>query len=329
MPIIKKNEKLTWADGKVVKDVLDEIYKEKHGEQAVKGKGEVKKTPQQGEKKIVIAEKKEDVVDEKVLDPSKYKELRINQMENLKKHNIDPYPHKFYKTCDLSAYNKKYDHLKPQEQLTDVESVVGRITTRRDQSSKLIFFDITEEGSKLQVLTNFNFYEDKGKWEILMSSLRPGDVIGVHGFPSRSKTNELSIVPKEIIILAPCLHMIPNKLTEIETRYRNRHLDMLVHQDVIKTFQSRSKIISFVRNFFDKRGFLEVETPMMSVLAGGATAKPFITHHNSLGVDLFMRVATELYLKQLIIGGMHKVYEIGKNYRNESIDTTHNPEFTY
>jgi len=117
-------------------------------------------------------------------------------------------------------------------------------------------------------------------------------------------------------------------LKDMETRYRSRHLDMLVNANVVKTFQTRSLIIQQIRRFFDDKGFLEVETPTMGVLAGGATAKPFITFHNSLGVNLFMRVAPELYLKQLIIGGMHKVYEIGKNYRNEGIDITHNPEFT-
>lgn len=266
--------------------------------------------------------------EEEKLDASKYRELRLQQIDQLKKQGVDPYPHKFQKTLDLCQFVNKYQTLQAKEQLTDVESIVGRINHRRDASAKLIFFAIVEDGAKLQVLCNFAHYADQEKWNTVLSALRPGDVIGVHGYPARSNTGELSIVPREVVILAPCLHMIPHKLIEIETRYRNRHLDMLVHPKVVQNFQTRSRIISFVRDFFNNRGFLEVETPMMSVLAGGATAKPFITTHNDLGIELFMRVAPELYLKQLIIGGMHKVYEIGKNFRNESIDTTHNPEFT-
>jgi lysyl-tRNA synthetase class 2 len=325
MPVIKKSEKLAFADGKVVKDILDEVYVQKFGERVAVSKAAKKPAtaPTSGAKV-----EKEAAVDETTLDPSKYRELRIAQVEKLKKQGIDPYPHKFHKTIELPAFGPKYEHLTIGEQLSTTERIVGRIALRRDSSSKLVFIVIAEIDTKLQVLANFTFYENKEKWAIILDALRPGDVIGVIGHPARSKTGELSIVPNEIIILAPCLHMIPTKLQEIETRFRSRHLDMLVHPKVVRTFQMRSKIISFVRNFFDKRGFLEVETPTMGVLAGGATAKPFVTHHNDLGVDLFMRVAPELYLKQLIIGGMNKVYEIGKNYRNEGIDTTHNPEFT-
>lgn len=326
MTAVKKNDKLAFADGKVVKDILDEVYTQKFGERS---SGKAKKPAATSTPTPTDAKKeKEEVIDEKVLDPSKYRELRINQVENLKKQGVDPFPHKFHKTVDLAVYKTKYAHLAPSEQLTTTESVVGRILVRRDNSSKLIFLKISEDASDVQVLCNFTFYEDKAKWDIILTPLRHGDIIGVVGFPSRSKTGELSIVPKEIKLLSPCLHMIPSTLLDVERRYRNRHLDMLVHPNVVKTFQIRSKIISFIRDFFNKRGFLEVETPTMGVLAGGATAKPFITHHNDLGIDLFMRVAPELYLKQLIIGGMNKVYEIGKNYRNEGIDTTHNPEFT-
>jgi len=208
------------------------------------------------------------------------------------------------------------------------ERVVGRILFRRDLSNKLLFLKINQDGHHLQVLVNFAFYEDKAKWDLIIQFLRIGDIIAAVGNPTRSKKGELSLIPVEIVILSPCLHMIPRKILDVEARYRSRHLDMLVHPNVVATFQTRSKIITFIRNFFNLRGYLEVETPTMSILAGGATAKPFITHHNDLDIDLFMRVAPELYLKQLVIGGMNKVYEIGKNYRNEGIDATHNPEFT-
>jgi lysyl-tRNA synthetase class 2 len=263
------------------------------------------------------------------LDANQYRELRIAAVESLKRQGVDPYPHKFQRSIDLKEYVEKYNHLKDEEVLKETtERVVGRIMFRRDLSNKLIFLKINQDGHHLQVLVNYAFYEDKEKWDVIIQFLRIGDIIAAVGHPSRSKKKELSIIPVEIVILSPCLHMIPRKILDIESRYRSRHLDMLVHPNVVATFQTRSKIITYVRNFFNLRGYLEVETPTMSILAGGATAKPFITHHNDLDIDLFMRVAPELYLKQLVIGGMHKVYEIGKNYRNEGIDATHNPEFT-
>jgi len=328
MPLLKKHEKLMWADGKSVKDSLDEEFARRFGERSNTGKA---KKPAENQEQATQTKKSDKTEPKKLeeLDPSKYREIRIAQIENLKSQGIDPYPHKFEKTISLEEYRAKYDYLtKDQEVKDQPQRIVGRIVNRRDQSEKLIFLVIQEGAHRVQVLANWSQYEDKAKWDLILTVLRVGDIIGAIGFPCRSKTNELSLTPEEIILLAPCLHMIPHKLQDMETRYRQRHLDMLVHGDVIKTFQIRSKIIAFIRNFFNQRGFLEVETPTMGVLAGGATAKPFITHHNDLGVDLFMRVAPELYLKQLIIGGMHKVYEIGKNYRNEDIDTTHNPEFT-
>ena len=151
------------------------------------------------------------------------------------------------------------------------------------------------------------------------------------GQPGRSNTGELSLFPSSTVLLTPCLRLLPSKhhgLKDQETRYRQRYLDLMLNPKNRSHFYTRAKIINHVRRFLDERGFLEVETPMMNMIPGGAAARPFRTHHNDLNLDMFMRIAPELYLKQLVIGGLDRVYEMGRQFRNEGIDMTHNPEFT-
>ncbi|KAF9181509.1 hypothetical protein BGZ50_005481 [Haplosporangium sp. Z 11] len=211
-------------------------------------------------------------------------------------------------------------------------TITGRIHSKRESSSKLIWFDLIQDGHMIQAVFNRKSYV-KSDQEFVSAAkgYHRGDIVQLTGHVGKTKTGQLSVfITDTFDLLSPCLHVLPIKsgLKDPEKRFRNRHLDFLVNRAGLETLRRRRDVIQFIRRYLDSRNFLEVETPILSVQAGGANAKPFVTHAKALNMEMHMRVAPELYLKQLVIGGVDRVYELGKQFRNEGIDADHNPEFT-
>ncbi|MDA7857881.1 lysine--tRNA ligase [bacterium] len=253
---------------------------------------------------------------------------RIEKLNKLKEQGIDPYPNKFLRTHLVKEIQDKYAKLTKEERTDDVVSIAGRMMLMRDMG-KTTFSHIKDGTGMIQIYMR---QDNIGKESYdRFKKLDIGDIIGVKGEVFSTKTGELSIYVQEYELLAKSLRSLPEKwhgLKDIELRYRQRYLDLIVNDDVKNIFLTRSSIVKNIRNFLDNLGFLEVETPMMQSIVGGATAKPFVTHHEALDMDLYLRIAPELYLKRLIVGGFEKVYEINRNFRNEGISTRHSPEFT-
>jgi lysyl-tRNA synthetase, class II len=253
---------------------------------------------------------------------------RRAKLERLREQGIDPFPHEFDGVIPIEAVHAAHEGLEPGEETDSAYRVAGRLTARRGHGGAA-FLDLLDRSGKLQLHAKRDVLGEESFG--LLTSLDIGDVIGVDGTAFKSRRGELSLLVREWKLLAKSLRDVPKEyygVEDVETRYRHREVDLLANHDARDLFILRSKVVRAIRRWLDDRGFLEVETPVLQPLYGGALARPFVTHHNELDRDLYLRIADELYLKRLIVGGLERVYEIGKDFRNEGVSHKHNPEFT-
>ncbi len=256
--------------------------------------------------------------------------FRMEKLQKLRDAGVNPYPYFFKQSHYSEEIRENFDSLENKD-----VTIAGRIMSIR-KMGKASFCHIQDGAGRIQTYIRRDDVGEESYTHFKLLDM--GDYIGVRGYVFKTKTGEISIHAKTVTILSKSIRPLPivkekdgeifDAFSDKEQRYRNRHLDLVVNPDIKEIFVKRAKIISMIRRFFDDRGFLEVETPVLQPLYGGANARPFITHHNSLDQDLYLRIADELYLKRLIIGGIDKVYELAKNFRNEGMDRNHNPEFT-
>ncbi len=254
---------------------------------------------------------------------------RLEKLSRIRELGINPYPNSYHRTvtsAEAVALLKKEEET--NEAGKDVVTVAGRMMSQRNMG-KIIFMDLRDDSGKLQLLIRRDNLSETEK--ALLKDLDIGDILGATGKLFRTRTGEPTLEAANITLLTKSLRPLPEKfhgLTDVEMRYRQRYVDLIANPEVKESFKVRSRIVTAIRCFLDKRGFMEVETPVLQSAAGGALARPFITFHNALTQNFFLRIALELHLKRLIVGGFDKVYEIGRVFRNEGIDLKHNPEFT-
>ena len=266
---------------------------------------------------------------------NQYIQERIKKTEKLREEGINPYPNQIAKGTPSAQFLEECAYVKEQnadekKDESKTYSLTGRLKFIRIMG-KAAFAKIEDADGLVQIYYNRDELPEGFYNNVAKKLFEVGDIIEATGYPFVTQTGELTLHCKEMKIVSKSISPLPEKfhgLQDHELRYRQRYLDMIMNPEVKKNFEMRSRIVSMVRRFFEEKTFLEVETPMLHPIPGGANARPFITHHNALGVDRYLRIAPELYLKRLIVGGMEAVFEINRNFRNEGMDHTHNPEFT-
>jgi lysyl-tRNA synthetase class 2 len=254
--------------------------------------------------------------------------VRRRKLDALRAAGVDPFPHAFGDVEPIASVRQAHAGLEAGEETEAHHRVAGRLAARRGQG-KMAFLDLVDRSGRIQLQARVDELGAEGMEQLLELDL--GDVVGVDGLAFASRRGELTLRIERYTLLAKSLRPPPEKhhgLKDVETRFRHRELDLIASEEARELFILRAKVIAAVRAFLDAEGFVEVETPVLQPLYGGALARPFTTHHNALDRTLYLRIATELYLKRLIVGGLERVYELGKDFRNEGVDTTHNPEFT-
>lgn len=256
--------------------------------------------------------------------------VRREKMKSLREKGIDPFGMRFERTHTTDDIKKAFEHMTKEEleEVSEEIKIAGRVMTKRGKG-KAGFAHIQDLTGQIQIYVRKDAVGED-QYEVF-NTIDIGDIVAITGRVFKTKVGELSIRANQFVILSKALRPLPDKfhgLKDVEQRYRQRYVDLIMNPEVKKTFIARSKIIQSMRRYLDNHGYLEVETPMMHSIPGGAAARPFITHHNALDIELYMRIAIELHLKRLIVGGFEKVYEIGRVFRNEGVSTRHNPEFT-
>ena len=253
---------------------------------------------------------------------------RRAKLERIRAQGVDPFPHDFPGVTAVADVQAPWQDLAAGEERDDVYRIAGRLAARRGQG-KMAFLDIVDRSGRMQVQARADVLGEEAMAQLVEFDL--GDIVGIDGSIFASRSGELTLKVSDFTLLAKSLRPPPDKhhgLQDVETRYRRRELDLIANEEARELFTMRAKIVSTLRRSLDDDGFIEVETPVLQPLYGGALARPFVTHHNSLDRDLYLRIATELYLKRCIVGGLERVYELGKDFRNEGLSTKHNPEFT-
>src|SRR5215213_7086980 len=256
------------------------------------------------------------------------RERRLGKLDALRADGIEPYPYRFDRSATLGELRQRYGDLAPGTETDERVSVAGRVLLIRRQG-RLTFATIRDREATIQLFVSQKVAGDEVMATV--NDLDLGDWVGVEGVMMTTNKGELSVKVDRVQLLAKALRPLPDKwkgLSDVDTRYRQRYVDLIVNDDARRAFEVRHAVIASIRRNLSDRGFIEVETPVLNVEAGGAHARPFVTHHNALDMDLYLRIALELHLKRLIVGGMERVFEIGRVFRNEGISARHNPEFT-